>query len=175
MEQNRQRRSKRKSNRGKKKIKPALVIKLIIYGLGIFSYFYSQTQYANTLVAFFPTLLLIGLISGIISSLIIERTVKYYLFSIIFFGSLFTAIFFKLNTSFASSKEEKIKVRILYKALKSSSSDFSHVTVEYNDFNRDIEIDRSQDYMIGSAVFMVLTVRKGFLGYNIIEDKELVK
>ncbi len=150
------------------------MLKFIIYAFGVFSYFYSQDQYAATLVSL-QTLLIIGVVTGLISSLILERNYVYYIFTIVLFGSLFTAIFLKLNSSFADKKEGKVKVRILSKALKSVNTEHSHVTIEYNDIYRDIEIDRLQEYLLANSVFMELTVKKGGLGYDIITYSELVK
>ena len=174
MERRRSRRSRRQVRKVLNKIRPDVILKLIIYGLCLWSFFYSEDQYAATLVSF-QTILIIGIVSGVIASFIIERQYKYYLFSIILLGSLFTALYFKINRTFASHTEEKIKARILYKALKSSKTEHSRVTIEYNDFSRDIDIERIQEYLMAPSDFIVLTARKGGLGYYIITYKELVE
>jgi len=174
MERRRSRRPGRKVRRVLKKIKPIWIIKAILYGLGIYSFFYSEREYAVTMVSF-QTTMIIGITSGVIASFIIERQYKYYLFSIILLGSLFTAVFFKVNRSFASSIEDKIKARILYKALKSPKIEHSRVTIEYDDFTKDIAIEHIEEYLMGPSEFIVLTAHKGGLGYYIITYKELVK
>jgi hypothetical protein len=166
-------RRKRKIKKALKKIKAIWIIKAILYGLGIYSFFYSIREYSTTLISF-STVVWIGIITGIIASVIIERQIKYYLFSIILLGSLCTALLFKINRRFVHSQENKLKVRILSKVIKSPKIEHSRVTIEYNDFTRDIEIDNLQEYHIESAEFIVLTVRKGGLGYNIITYRELV-
>jgi hypothetical protein len=167
-------RSKHKVRRVLKKIKPTLVLKLMLYGLGIWCFFYSRDEYDVTLVSF-KAVLILGLVSGVILSFIIERDYKYYLFSIIFFGSLVTAAFFKVNRSFAGSREDHIEARILNKTLQSAKIDKSRVSIEYGGFERDIDIDRIQEYKLGSSDFIILTARKGALGYYIITYKELIE
>lgn len=167
-------RSKHKVRRVLKKIKPTLVLKLMLYGLGIWCFFYSRDEYDVTLISF-KAILILGLVSGVILSFIIERDYKYYLFSIIFFGSLVTAAFFKVNRSFASSREDHIEARILNKTLQSAKIDKSRVSIEYGGFERDIDIDRIQEYKLGSSDFIILTARKGALGYYIITYKELIE
>jgi hypothetical protein len=164
---------KRKVKRALKKIKAIWIIKAVLYGLGIYSFFYSEREYSVTLVSF-QTVVIIGIVTGVIAALILERDYKYYLFSIILTGSLATAVFFRFNKSFAHSVESKIKLRILYKAVNSAKVDLTRVTIEYNDFNKDITIDPEQEYLMPSAAFIVLTVHKGALGYNIITYRQLV-
>jgi len=156
-----------------KKIKPVWIIKAILYGLGIYCFFYCKREYAATLVSF-QTVVVTGIISGLILSFIIERQFKYYLFSIILFGSLFMAVLFKINRSFASSREEKIKAQILNKAVKSAKTEGSRVNIEYDDFSKDIDIERIQEYLMGPSDYIILTAHKGGLGYYIITYKELV-
>jgi hypothetical protein len=146
----------------------------MLYGLGIWCFFYSRDEYDVTLVSF-KAVLILGLVSGVILSFIIERDYKYYLFSIIFFGSLVTAAFFKVNRSFAGSREDHIEARILNKTLQSAKIDKSRVSIEYGGFERDIDIDRIQEYKLGSSDFIILTARKGALGYYIITYKELIE
>lgn len=164
----------KKLRRALRKIKPIWFIKIILYALGIYSFLYCQREYPLTLINF-KTVVTVGVVAGIIASLIIERELKYYLFSIILLGSLCTGILFKINRSFVHKREEKIKLLILDKALKSPRLDHSIVTIEYNDFNRDIPVEGDQDYKLTSAHFIILTVRKGGLGYYIITYKELVE
>src|ERR1700744_2378643 len=83
-----------------RKIKPFWVFKIILYGLGIYAFFYSQREYIVTLISF-QTVVTIGVVTGIIASILIERELKYYLFSIILLGSLCTAGLFKFNRVFA--------------------------------------------------------------------------
>lgn len=166
--------SRHKVRRVLKKIKPSLILKLILYALGIWCFFYSKDEYEATLVSF-KAVVVVGLVSGTILSFIIERDYKYYLFSIIFFGSLVTALAFKVNRSFASSKEDHIDARILAKTLQSSKIDHSRVSIEYGGFERDIDIDRIQEYKLGASDFIILTARKGALGYYIITYKELIE
>jgi len=175
MERRRRRsRSTHKIRRVLKKIKPGMVIKLILYGIGIVCFFYSEDQYNTTLVSF-KAIVAIGLIAGIILSLIIERHYKYYLFSILLFGSIGTATFFKINRTFVSKKEQHLEARILAKELQSSRIEHSRVSIEIEGFARDIDIDRIQEYKMPSSDFIVLTARKGGLGYYIITYKELVE
>jgi hypothetical protein len=165
---------KRKVKRALKKIKAIWIIKAILYGLGIYAFFYSEREYAVTLVSF-QTIVTIGLVTGVIAAFILERQYKYYLFSVILIGSLATAIFFKVNRSFAQTSETKLKrIRILDKAVMSAKIEHTRVTIEYDDFNKDIAIDREQEYLIPPSAFIVLTVRKGGLGYYIITYSELV-
>ena len=167
-------RRRRKVNKVLKKIKVVWIVKAILYGLGVYAFLYCQREYASALISF-KAIIIIGIISGIIASLIVEREFKYYLFSVILLGSLFTGILFKLNRTFVHAKEEKIKVRILDKAMRSAKTEHSAVTIEYNDFDRDIYIEGNQEHLLGPSSFIVLTVRKGGLGYYIITYKELVK
>jgi hypothetical protein len=167
-------RSKHKVRRVLKKIKPALILKLMLYGLGIWCFFYSKDEYDTTLISF-KAVLIIGLVSGTILSFIIERGYKYYLFTIILLGSLVTAAFFKVNRSFASSKEDHIEARILAKTLQSNKIDRSRVSIEFGGFERDIDIDRIQEYKLGPSDFIILTARKGGLGYFIVTYKELIE
>ncbi len=160
--------------RSLRKIKPFWVFKIILYGLGIYAFFYSEREYAVTLISF-QTIVTIGVVTGLIASIFIEREFKYYLFSIILLGSLCTAGLFKFNHTFAHAAEIKIKPRILSKALQSAKVERSHVTIEYDDFNKDIPVEHIQEYLLGSSEFIALTVRKGALGYYIITYKELVK
>lgn len=164
----------RQVRRALRKIKPIWIIKIILYGLGIYSFFYCQREYPLTLISF-KTVVTIGVIAGIIASLIIEREIKYYLFSIILLGSLGTGLLFKVNRTFVHKKEEKFKLRILDKAMRSPRLDHSQVTIEYDDFNRDIIIGGDQEYKFGPAQFVILTARKGGLGYYIITYKELAE
>lgn len=157
-----------------KKIKPALVLKLILYGIGVWCFFYSEEEYGSTLVSF-KAIFILGLVVGIILSLIVERSYKYYLFSIICFGSIGTAFFFKMNKMFASDKEQHIEARILAKEMQSTKIENSKVSIEIEGFSRDIDIDRIQEYKMKSSDFIILTARKGGLGYFIITYKELVE
>jgi hypothetical protein len=157
-----------------KKIKPIWIIKAILYGLGIYSFFYVEREYAVTLVSF-QTIVTTGIIAGLIASIFLERQLKYYLFSIILLGSLCVAVLFKINRTFAHSQEIKIKPRILGKAMQSAKVEHSRVTIEFDDFNKDIPIEYIQEYLIGPSQFIVLTVHKGGLGYYIITYRELVK
>ncbi|MBS1529542.1 MAG: hypothetical protein JSU01_04475, partial [Bacteroidetes bacterium] len=111
--------------------------------------------------------------TGLIASLIIERQIKYYLFSVILLGSLCMGILFKLNRTFVHKKEETLKLIILGKSLRSARQEHSIVTVEYNDINRDIIVDNVSESVLTPAHYLILTVRKGGLGYYIITDKEL--
>ena len=178
MERRRSRRTSRhttgKVNRAFKKIKPAWIIKAILYSLGVYSFFYVESEYAVTLISF-QTIIITGLVTGIIASLFIERTLKYYLFSIILLGSLCVAILFKVNRSFAHSAEINIKSRILDKALQSAKIEHSRVTIEYDDFNKDIPVEYTQEYLLGSSQFIALTLHRGGLGYYIITYHEIVK
>jgi len=177
MERRRRRRTSGRTSRQVKKvlkkIKPAWIIKAILYGLGVYCFLYCKREYAVTLISF-QTIVVTGIIAGLILSFIIERQFKYYLFSIVLFGSLFVATLFKVNRSFASNKEEKIKAQILNKAIKSAKTEGSRVTIEYNDFSKDIDIDRIQEYKMAPSDFIILTARKGALGYYVITYKELV-
>jgi len=157
-----------------KKIPPGLVLKLILYGIGVWCFFYSEDQYEATLISF-KAIVILGLTVGIILSLIIERRYKYYLFSILAFGSLGTASFFKVNRMLADSKEQHIEARILGKALQSARIEHSRVSIEYDGFSRDIDIERIQEYKMNASDFIDLTARKGGLGYYIITYKELVE
>ena len=165
-------RRKRKVTKTLKQIKVIWIIKGILYGLGIVSFFYCQKEYTSILISF-KAVVISGIITGLIVSLIVERQLKYYLFSIILFGSLCLAIFFRVNRSLVHPREEKIKVRILAKMLRSAKTEHSQVTIDYNDFTRDIYIDGEQEHSIGPAQFIILTVRKGGLGYYIITYREL--
>jgi uncharacterized membrane protein YeaQ/YmgE (transglycosylase-associated protein family) len=118
---------------------------------------------------------IIGVVSGIIASLIIEREIKYYLFSIILLGSLCTGILFKINRTFVHKREEKFKIHILSKALRSAKLDHSQVSIEFDDFDRDIVIGGDQEFKLAPAQFIILTTRKGGLGYYIITYKELTE
>ncbi|MFI5161409.1 MAG: hypothetical protein ACHQHN_09030 [Sphingobacteriales bacterium] len=146
----------------------------MLYGLGIYSFFYCQREYAVTLISF-QTVVTIGVITGLIASIFLERELKYYLFSIILLGSLCMGAFFKLNRTFQHSQEVKIKARILNKTLQSAKIEKSRVTIEYDDFNKDIPIEYIQESLIGQSQFIELTVHKGGLGYYIITYHELVK
>lgn len=163
----------KKVTKALRKIKPVWILKFILYGLGIYAFFYCQQEYPTALVSF-KNVIIIGIVSGVIASLIIERDIKYYLFSIILLGSLCTGILFKLNRTFVHKEEEKIKLIILDKSVRSVRQEHTIVTVDYDDFNRDIIISGAQESLIGPAHFLILTVRKGGLGYYIIVDKELV-
>jgi hypothetical protein len=167
-------RSKHKVRKVLKKIKPSLILKLILYGLGIWCFFYSKDEYNVTLISF-KEVLITGLVSGVILSLLIERDYKYYLFSIIFFGSLVTAFLFKVNRTFASNTEGHIEARILNKAMESAKTEKSRVSIEYDGFERDIDIDRIQEFKMGPSDFIILTARKGALGFYIITYKELIE
>lgn len=168
------RRRTRQTSRIIKKIKLVWIVKTIIYALGIYSFFYSERQFSVTLISN-STLITIGIILGLVASIIIERNYKYYLFSIIILGSLFTGIFFRLNVFFASRTEVKLKERILYKAMVSAKAEYSRVTIGYENYNKDIAISGDQEPLIGSAEFIIMTARKGGFGYYIITDRELVK
>lgn len=171
----RRRRSKsnaRKVRKVLRKVKPAWILKFILYALGIVSFLYCQREYPTALISF-KTVLIIGIVTGIIASVIIERQVKYYLFSVILFGSLAMGILFKLNRTFVHKKEETLKLIILGKSLRSARQEHSIVTIDYNDYNRDIIVDGFQENLIVPAHFLILTVRKGGLGYYIITDKQL--
>jgi hypothetical protein len=171
----RRRRSKSNAKNVQKslrKIKPVWILKIILYALGIYSFLYCQREYQATLISF-KMVLIIGIAAGLIVSLIIEREIKYYLFSIILLGSLCTGILFKLNRTFVHKEEKKIKLIILGKSLRSAKTDHSIVTVDYDDFNRDIIIDGVQESLLTPAHFLTLTVREGGLGYYIITDKQL--
>ncbi len=151
MERRRSRRTSRHStskvSRVLKKIKPGWIIKAILYSLGVYSFFYVEREYAVTLISF-QTIVITGIVTGFITSLFIERQLKYYLFSIILLGSLCVAILFKINRSFAQSKDVIIKPRILDKALQSAKIEHSRVTIEYDDFNKDIPVEYMQEYLI---------------------------
>jgi uncharacterized membrane protein YeaQ/YmgE (transglycosylase-associated protein family) len=164
----------RQVRRALRKVKPIWILKIILYGLGIYSFLYCQREYPLTLISF-KTVVIIGIISGFIASLIIEREIKYYIFSIILLGSLCTGILFKINRTFVHKKEEKFKLHILDKALRSAKLDHSQVSIEYDDFDRDIIIGGDQEYKLAPAQFIILTVRKGGLGYYIITFKELAE
>jgi len=171
----RRRRSKSTAQQVRKalrKVKPVWILKLILYALGIYSFFYCQREYPATLISF-NMVIIVGIVSGLIASLVIERNYKYYLFSIILLGSLCVGILFKLNRAFVHKDEEKIKLIILSKSLHSAKLEHSQVTIEYNGFNRDIVIGGDQEYRFTPAHFLILTVRKGGLGYYIITYKEL--
>jgi len=116
---------------------------------------------------------IIGVVTGLIASLIIERELKYYLFSIILLGSLCVGILFKLNRTFVHKKEETIKLIIEGKLLRSARQEHTVVTVVYDDYVRDIIITGGQEGLITPAHYLKLTVRKGGLGYYIITGKEL--
>ena len=178
MERRRSRRTSRHStskvSRFLKKIKPGWIIKAILYSLGIYSFFYVEREYAVTLISF-QTIVITGLITGLLASLFIERQLKYYLFSVILLGSLCVAILFKVNRSFAQSTDIKIKTRILDKALQSAKIEHSRVTIEYDDFNKDIPVEYTQEYLLGPSQFIALTLHKGGLGYYIITYHEIVK
>jgi len=175
METRSRRRSKSKTKRIFRKIKPLWLIKGILYALGLFSFFYSTRQYSVTLITD-TTLLIVGLVSGILASLIIERNIKYYLFSIILLGSLCLAVFFRLNRQFVFKTEEHLKQRILYKAeALPGTSGASMVTISYEGNNKDINIPGDRSFLIGRSSFVILTVRRGGLGFYIITNTELVK
>ncbi|MGZ3753072.1 MAG: hypothetical protein ACXVB0_24650 [Mucilaginibacter sp.] len=157
-----------------KQVKVIWIVKAILYTLGIYSFIYAEHQHSLTLIST-TTPIVIGIVSGLTVSLILERNYKYYLFSIIFWGSIFTAVFFKLNTIFASRDELKLKQHILYKALESAKIDYSRVTINYDGYNKDVGIASDQESIIGSSAFVILTVKKGGLGYFIITDTELAK
>jgi hypothetical protein len=177
----RRRRSRRTSGhivrRGKRLVKQITliwIIKAVLYGFGIYSFSYCQREYAVTLISF-QTVVTTGIITGLVASIIIERELKYYLFSIILLGSLCTGILFKLNRTFQHAQEIRLKPRILAKAIQSAKIEKSRVTIEYEDFNKDIPVDYIQEYLIGPSQFIALTVHKGGLGYYIITYHELVK
>jgi hypothetical protein len=164
----------RQVRRALRKVRPIWIIKIILYGLGIYSFFYCQREYLVTLISF-KMVVIIGVTSGVVASLIIEREIKYYIFSIILLGSLCTGILFKVNRTFVHKKEEKFKMHILAKALRSPKLDHSQVAIEYEDFDRDIIIGGDQEFLLTPAQFIILTARKGGLGYYIITYKELVE
>ena len=59
--------------------------------------------------------------------------------------------------------------------MESTRIDKSRVSIEYDGFERDIDIDRIQEFKMGPSDFILLTARKGALGYYIITYKELVE
>ena len=81
----------------------------------------------------------------------------------------------QVNRSFAQSAEIKIKPRILDKALQSSKTEHSSVTIEYDDFNKHIAVEYAQEYLLGPSQFIALTLHRGGLGYYIITYYELEK
>ncbi|MBS1526781.1 MAG: hypothetical protein JST19_14075 [Bacteroidetes bacterium] len=168
------RRRKRTVKRIFKKIKAIWIVKGILYILGIMSFFYSQRQFEVTIISL-STVLTIGIVGGILVSLILERTIKYYLFSVIFFGSLCTAAFFWVNKELSSNNEVKLKQRILYKALASATIEHSKVTISFDSFTKDIPISSDQEFSIAPASFIILTVHPGGLGHYIIISSELKK
>ncbi|HVW12805.1 MAG TPA: hypothetical protein VHB54_03235 [Mucilaginibacter sp.] len=168
------RRRKRQARRIFRKIKGIWIVKAVLYILGILSFFYTQRQYEVTIVSL-STLLTIGIVSGLLVSLILERNIRYYLFSIIFFGSLCTAAFFWVNKALSGSDEIKLKQRILYKALASPTIEHSKVTISFDSFTKDIPISSDQEFNIAQASFIILTVHPGGLGHYIIISSELAK
>ena len=164
----------RQVRRALRKVRPIWIIKIILYGLGIYSFLYCQREYQLTLISF-KTVVITGVVSGVIASLIIEREIKYYIFSIILLGSLCMGILFKVNRTFIHKKEEKFKMHILDKALRSAKLDHSQVAIEFDDFDRDIVIGGDQEFKLAPAQFLILTARKGGLGYYIITYKELAE
>ncbi|HVV54858.1 MAG TPA: hypothetical protein VHC47_06020 [Mucilaginibacter sp.] len=168
------RRRKRQVKRFLRKVKLSWIIKGILYILGIYAFFYTMHQYEITLISI-SSLLTIGITGGILVSLILERKLKYYLFSIILFGSLCTAVFFWINREFSGSHEIKLHQRILYKALASPKVEHSRVTIAYDNYMKDIGIAHDEEYNVDSASFIILTVHRGGLGHYIISGTELAK
>jgi hypothetical protein len=164
--------SAKKVRKALRKIKPFWILKIFLYALGIVSFLYCQREYPTALISF-KMVLIIGIATGIIASLIIEREYKYYLFSVILLGSLCMAILFKLNRTFVHKKEETFKLIIVNKSLRSAKQEHSIVTVYFDDFSRDIIVDGFQEDLLAPAHKLILTVRKGGLGYYIITDKRL--
>jgi hypothetical protein len=164
----------RRVRRALRRVKPIWIFKIILYALGLYSFLYCQQEYLVTLISF-KMMVTIGVVSGIVASLIIERELKYYLFSIILLGSLCTGILFKVNRIFMHKKEEKFKIHLLAKALRSPTLDHSQVSIEFDDFDRNIIIGGDQEYILGPAQFIILIARKGGLGYYIITYKELAE
>lgn len=152
--------------------KPIWILKFILYAIGVYCFFYSQNQYEITLIGG-QKIVLIGLVSGLIATLIIERDLRYYLISIALLGSICTAIFFKLNDGLAHSAETTSKHQILNKVLASHNSERSKITVEWDGLIKDVPIESEDQQMIVPSKFVTLTVKKGALGYYIITDKEL--
>lgn len=164
----------KKVSRRKRQIdfEPIRILKFILYAVGVFCFLYSQNQYEITLIGG-QKILTIGIVSGLIVTLIIERDYRYYLVSIILLGSICTAIFFRLNCGLAHNSETTSKEQILNKTLSSQNSEKSKVTVEWDGFIKDVPIEPENRQLVVPSKFLTVKVKKGAFGYYIITDKEL--
>lgn len=152
--------------------KPIWILKFILYAVGVYCFFYSQNQYEITLIGGLK-IVLIGLVSGLVATLIIERDLRYYVISIALLGSICTAIFFKVNNSLAHSSETVSKQQILDKTLAPHNNEKSKITVEWDGIIKDLPVESEDQQLIVPSKFVELTVKKGAFGYYIITDKEL--
>jgi hypothetical protein len=167
-----QEKNKRRLDRAiQSKLKPYLIS---LWVLCFCSLIYTFLNFRDVLIDYKLPLLLGGF-CGFIGIVFTKRRDNYF-FAFFGYGSLFLGIPLFINNTFADntpliSKEiinKKEHSRVRY------GKKFGVVEIKFNDLNKELNVGEDLRKMDSSS-YIILTVNKGLLGYNIIKDYKLVK
>jgi len=142
---------------------------------GLFIVFgYPIWRFQSTLVPL-SIPLICGVVFGLgVAAFVLKKYVTIWLLSvpiIIASGSLFCSLLFFINTVFADSKIVNIKVPITerYRLRRGSP----RVFIQYEGISKTLNVTGTEKELFDSAHYVMLSAKKGALGYYIIKDEEL--
>lgn len=146
-------------------------VKAPLYILGFILALYTLRTYNFTFIKW-QTVFLIGVIPALLCAILLKVKLKEYGLALILWGIFFAGAFFIVN-SFSGEKPIKIKLNITDR-YEGGSRSSPHVTVEYNGIEKDVNVDINATQHFLTARYLLVTVKKGCLGYYHIESRELV-
>lgn len=141
----------------------------VLFVAGFIAFLYVIMHSKHTFIS--PvTLCLIGLVPGIVLSLLMMKMFKKHgLYTVLLMGSLALAVFFGINETF-SNDSAIIKRRITNRSI-SHGKGSSWVEIRYEGNTERLSVSRDG---IEEAAFVVLNIREGFWGYAYVDEYQLV-
>ena len=155
---------------------------LFIGLLSFISFIYSGRQYNLTIIKFEYVLALhivIGLIIGKLTLKYKEKfmakdfnILRHFIWTILVYGSIFSALFYLINRQFADKKEYKLSFEILerHQTYKSSTN---YTVISIQDFTKDINFPDNNITELKNSNYVTLTLSNGFFGFPVIINSKL--
>jgi hypothetical protein len=132
---------------------------------------YSDLAYANTLISLLPVIS-IGVILGILISLLLPKALKLNLGVILLFAAALISLFFAINTNIGDGRSRNIKLQVVEKSTYSGRNASPYVSVNYHGFERRFPVC-APAYVLTSK-YVLLNIKTGCFGFEVINDYKLL-
>jgi hypothetical protein len=143
----------------------------IFWAISIVSAIYATRKLNNVFVSGWEVAS-VWVLSGIIVSVFLIKQMKAFWMGVLFSGAVFIAALLLINDMFSVGQPQSFKVPIKRK-YHSHSRSGPKVDVEFAEVVNTVRAD--SDLQVDSSSYVVLNMKRGYLGYYFIIDSKLVK